>query len=105
VWLEGGRIVHIGDIDASSLIANIRAARATLDELVAAGRFCAQQLLEFEFLATHASVDEWLEFRCQNEATGKLSDEVIGRARAFLSEQPGVIVVRERSRALRLVRL
>jgi hypothetical protein len=58
----------------------------------------------FEFLAQHASVDAWLAYREQQETTGKLGDEVIARARTLLGKSPGVIVVRERSRALILVR-
>jgi hypothetical protein len=109
VRLAGGTVVSIGTIDASSLISNIHAARASLGQVIAAGCFHPEREVAFEFLAQHASVDAWLAYREQQETTGKLGDEVIARARTLLGKSPvgkspGVIVVRERSRALMLVR-
>jgi hypothetical protein len=102
VRLSGGTVVPIGTIDASALISNIQAARASLGQVIAAGSFHLERELIFEFLGEHASVEAWLAY--QQETTGKLGDEVIARARTLLSKSPGVIVVRERSRALTLVR-
>ena len=104
VRLAGGTVVPIGIIDASSLISNIQAARASLGQVIAAGRFHPEREVTFEFLAQHASVAAWLAHREQQESTGKLSNEVIARARTLLAESDGVIVVRERSRALKLLR-
>jgi hypothetical protein len=104
VCLAGGRTLPIGSIDASALIANIHAARASLADLIGTGRFFPEREVTFVFLTQHASVDAWLAFREQQESTGKLGDEVIARARTLLAESPGVIVVRERSRAMRLLR-
>jgi hypothetical protein len=105
IRLADGHTVTIGRIDESSLISNIRAARTGLEQLIAAGMFQPERELAFEFLGEHASVDSWLEFRTQQAATGKLADDIISRARALLSQQHGAIVVRERSRALKFVRL
>ncbi len=105
VRLAEGRGVPVGSIDASSLISNIHAARASLGQLIASGRYRAAPELNFEFLAQHASVDAWLAYREHQEATSKVGDQVIAHARTALAESPGVVVVRERSRALSLTRL
>ena|SRR6185503_6510591 len=105
VRLARGRNVPIGHIDASALIANIGAARRNLSQLIAEGRFRPEREVMFDFLAEHASVGAWLAYREEQESTGKVGEEVIARARALLNEDRGVIVVRERSRALRLARL
>ena len=104
VRLASGTVVPIGTINASSLISNIHAARASLGQVIAAGRFHPEREVTFEFLTQHASVDGWLAYREQQETTGKLGDEVIARARQLLGKSPGMIVVRERSRALLLLR-
>ena len=105
VWLAGGSIVPIGNVDATSLISNIHAARSSLGQLIAVGNLCQGPEIKFEFLAQHASVDAWLAHRAQQESTGKLGDDVIARARTLLAGSEGVIVIRERSRAQRLLRL
>jgi hypothetical protein len=105
VRLAGGCTVPIGSIDTSTLIRNIHMARASVGQVIAAGGFHPERQVTFEFLAQYASVDAWLAHRVQQEATGKLGDDVIARARTLLAGSQGVIVVRERSRALRLLRV
>jgi len=105
VRLASGTVVPIGTIDASALISNIHTARASLGQVIASGNFHPEREVTFEFLAEHASVEAWLAYREQRDTTGKLSDTVIARARTLLGKSPGVIVVRERSRALTLVRI
>ena len=105
VRLLGGRTVPVGSIDAASLIANIHAARASLGQLIASGTYRAAPEIKFEFLGQHANVDAWLAYREQQEATSKVGDEVIARSRTLLADSPGVVVVREWSRALSLTRL
>jgi transposase len=77
---EGGK-VHLGRIDNTALIANIRAARAALASAVEQNLFEQERSLVFDFISHFVSVDEWLRQRQERRATSVVDPAMIDRAR------------------------
>jgi hypothetical protein len=97
--------VRIGQIDTTSLISNIHAARATLASLVEAGWFEPQRAVLFDFILVFRSVDQWLRHREERRASSFLDPRIVDHARELLSAADGEVRVTERVLATRLIRL
>ena len=103
--LPDSNIVPLGQLDMTSLISNIRAARAALGSLVEAGWFRSERSLVFDFSSCFSSVDQWLRHREDRRATSVLAPDIVARARQFLAASGGEVCVTERIQATRLARV
>jgi hypothetical protein len=96
VILGGADVMRLGEIDTSSLIANVRAARATMTSLVETGWFNPERTVLFDFVSHFRSVDEWLRHRKEQRSSGLLDPAMASRARELLAEGTGEIRICER---------
>jgi hypothetical protein len=104
VVLPRATLVHVGQLDTTALSANIRAARAALTALLAAGWFRPERSMLFDFVSRFSSVDQWLRHREEQRCTSVVAPEIVLRARDLLTAAGGELRVAERVLATRLTR-
>ena len=102
VW-RGGRMDQVGHVDQDS--SDITDARARLELVERDGWFATKARRSFDLLMHFPGVDEWLEYRLQEDCSSVVSEDLITRARLLLSEEEGEVVIRESIRASLLKRL
>jgi hypothetical protein len=105
VILGGVDAIRLGEIDSSSLIANIYAARATMTSLVDTGWFNPERAVLFDFDSHFRSVDEWLRHRQEQRSTSVLDTTIVSRACELVGDGKGEVRVRERVAARRFRRV
>ena len=105
VHLADSRVIQLGQLDITSLISNIRAARASLGSLVEAGWFRSDRSLLFDSVSFFSSVDQWLRHREDRRSTSVLAPDIVARARELLAAGGGEVRVTERIQATRLARV
>ena len=98
VWQEG-RITPLGEIDEEQDIREIRQARSKLEETERRGWFVTERRRTFETLIHYPGVDDWLERRARESATGIIPAGMLEAARHLLAEGADELVIRQRVRA------
>jgi hypothetical protein len=98
VWQEG-RIIPLGRLDEEQDSREIRQARASLEETERRGWFVTERQRTFETLIHHPSVDDWLERRARESATGIIPAGMLEAARHLLARGANELVIRQRVRA------
>jgi hypothetical protein len=96
-----GSLVRVGLFDRPIIYDHIRAARATLEELVHAGLYAAERSINFEVLYHFDSVDAWLAYRAERGSSAVVPPDLQEHARAVLAETSGELLIREGMRATR----
>ncbi len=101
----GTSTVQLGRMDSTTLIGNIRAARAALASLVDQRWFERERSVVFDFIFHFATVDEWFRHRQERRESRIVDPELIERAREVLaSASQGELLVSEHVLATRLRR-
>jgi len=87
-------------------IADIRAARVTLGAAVAEGLFRMEEVVEFDYIEHYDSVDSW-RLCLAKPRVGELvaEEDLIEAACAMMPQGQAEIIVTQRERAARFVRL
>ena len=94
----------MGQLDESSFIDAVLAARKALASVVEAGYFASQQEKTFQVLYHFDSVDACKSFLAEDD-WAELPTDVEARARELLAGRTGEVLMQEQIRALRLRRL
>ena len=100
----GDRHVSLGRHDETEFLEDIHAARNALSSVVEGGYFAFEEERVFEFLYHFNSVDE-CETYMDEHKWGKLEAPIVARAKDFLTQNGGEVVLREPIRAARLRRM
>jgi hypothetical protein len=104
VVLTHGSAVALGQIDTTSLIANIHTARAALVSAEQGGWYRRERSVLIDFASHFSTVDEWLQYRAERRSTSVLDPAIVARARELLSGTGHEVRVTERILATRLRR-
>jgi hypothetical protein len=84
-------VVLLGPIDQSAQIADIVAARATLQATIDAHQWWRERAVSFEVLYHFESVDEWLQHLADRGSSAVIPPSLIARARELLRSGPGTL--------------
>ena len=103
--ISSGGSLAVGELDESSLIEAIEAARSVLDGVVERGLFAFEQEEKFEVLHHFTSVEGWLKELDNEWEHVQVSPEIVERVRRLMDAGDAEIVMREPTRAARFRRL
>jgi hypothetical protein len=104
VWWEG-RVEAVGEWDEEEDIYAVRLARAQLALIENEGLFITERQIEFDLLAHYRSVDDWLDHRIEQDATGVIPKELLDKVHRLLAPAGSELIIREPIRASLLRRL
>lgn len=94
-----GRAIPIGSLDATEDNSDIRAAQKRLVSVQRAGLFRTERRTRFAVRTYHDSVDAWLEYRREREATNIIPPEVMRAAKREMRAEGATLAVISRIRA------
>jgi hypothetical protein len=100
-----GDSVSMGELDESSLIATILAARSAFNGLVERGLFACEREEKFEYLHYFTSVEGWLDEIDNEWEHAEVAPEIVDSVRRLMDAGNAEIVMREPTRAARFRRL
>ena len=100
-----GRIEVLGELDEAEDIRDIRLARTKLELVEDQGFFHTERQIQFDMLEHFPSVEDWLEWRTEQCATGIIPKELLDKVRRLLAPPGSELIIREPIRASLLRRL
>lgn len=102
---QEGRVEVIGEWDQEEDIRDILLARAQLHLVERRGVFVTERQTGFDILEHYPSVEDWLEWRTEQGATGVIQRELLDTAQRLLATRGSELIIREPIRASLLRRL
>ena len=93
------RFELLGELEEAEDIRDIRLARAQLDLVEGQGYFLTERQVQFDMVEHFPSVEDWLEWRTEQCATGVIQQELLDTARRLLARGGTEIIIREPIRA------
>lgn len=103
--LVSGRTIPIGSLDASEDNSEIRAAQKRLAGVQRAGLFRTERRTRFVMRTHHESVDAWLDYRRERDATNIIPPEVMSAAKKEMRAEGATLIVISSIRAGALIRV
>ena len=103
--VSSGGSMAVGELDESSLIESIEAARSVLDGFVDRGLFAFEREEKFEVLHYFTSVELWLEEIDNEWEHAEVAPEIVESVKRLMDADDAEIVMREPTRAARFRRL
>lgn len=100
-----GRIEVLGELDEAEDIRDIRLARTKLELVEGQGFFLTERQIQFDMVEHFPSVEDWLEWRTEQCATGVIPKELLDKAQRLLTSAGSELIIREPIRASLLRRL
>jgi hypothetical protein len=95
-------VTDVGQLDTSSNVAKVHAARAVLASVVEAGYFAREDAQTFDFHYHFSDVDAWLDYMSARWTEAVIDAALETEARELLEKATGELVIRERVYAERL---
>lgn len=95
----------IGRLDDTAYIRDIHAGRAVIEALIEDHLFARERAVVFENVLHISDVDTWLAYRAERGSRSLLAPHIVERARAYLAQDEGEILVVSRGYAACLRRL
>jgi hypothetical protein len=106
VQVRSGRTRHaLGHLDDTAYIRDIHAGRAVVEALIQQKLFVRERTAGFTSVLHVSDVDTWLAYRAERASRSLLAPQLIERARDYLAQDEGEILIVTHGHAARLRRL